>query len=108
MKHFLAATVVTLSMLAASAPGPAAPTADSRAGAKRVARVDQSSAIVELKGAPIAASDKAIPAHGKRIDFSSSTVKNYRAQLAATAQRFPAVARQNAPQAKLPVNSTSP
>jgi len=101
MKHFLAATAITVSMLAASAPGPAAPTADSRAVAKHVARLDQSSAIVELKGAPIAASDKAIPAHGKRMDFSSSKVKNYRAQLAALRNDFRQWLKQNAPQARI-------
>jgi minor extracellular serine protease Vpr len=50
--------------------------------------VTKSYALVQLKGAPLATSAKTRPAAGKKIDFSSATVKSYRATLAATRNSF--------------------
>jgi subtilisin family serine protease len=69
--------------------GPSAPT------------VDTGSALVQLKGAPLATSEKTKPAPGKRIDFSSSTVKSYRAQLNDLRGDFKSWLRQNAPSARV-------
>lgn len=45
-------------------------------GAKN-ATVDTGSALVQLKGAPLATSEKTKPQKGKKIDFSSSAVRSY-------------------------------
>jgi len=44
-------------------------------------RQDTGSALVQLNGDPLASYVKTKPAKGKKIDFSSNTVKSYRAQL---------------------------
>ena len=41
--------------------------------------IDNSSAIVQLKGAPISTNPSTKPPHGKKIDFNSNVVKSYRA-----------------------------
>lgn len=43
--------------------------------------VDTGTALVQLKGDPLSTYEKAKPPQGKKIDFSSNTVKAYRAQL---------------------------
>jgi hypothetical protein len=43
--------------------------------------VDTGSAIVKLNGDPLSTYVKTKPPHGKKIDFSSTTVTSYRAQL---------------------------
>ncbi|HEU4671284.1 MAG TPA: S8 family serine peptidase [Candidatus Limnocylindrales bacterium] len=63
--------------------------------------VDRSSAMVRLDGAPLATSSKTKPAHGKKIDFSSATVKSYRAHLAAFRNDFKQWLKANAPKAKV-------
>ncbi len=50
--------------------------------------VDTGSALVVLKGDPLATSEKTKPANGKKIDFNSTAVKNYRAQLSAQRNDF--------------------
>jgi subtilisin family serine protease len=62
---------------------------------------DPSGAIVNLDLAPLAVSTKTKPAQGKKIDFKSTPVKAYRAQLAARRNDFKAWLRQNAPAAKV-------
>jgi minor extracellular serine protease Vpr len=61
--------------------------------------VDTSSAIVQLNGDPLSTYVKTKPA--KKIDFSSSTVKSYRAQLSALRNDFKRWLRANAPAAKV-------
>ena len=64
-------------------------------------RVDTSSALVQLKGDPLATYVKTKPPQGKKVDFDSNTVKSYRAQLSALRNDFKAWLRANAPKAKV-------
>jgi subtilisin family serine protease len=65
------------------------------------ARVDRSSALVQLKGAPLSTYVKTKPPQGKKIDFNSTTVKSYRAQLSAQRNQFKQWLQTNAPKAKI-------
>src|SRR6266850_1241962 len=62
---------------------------------------DNNSAIVQLKGDPLSTSAKTKPPKGKKIDFDSSTVKSYRANLSALRNDFKTWLRANAPGAKV-------
>jgi minor extracellular serine protease Vpr len=62
---------------------------------------DKSSALVQLKGDPLATSEKTKPPKGKKIDFDSATVKSYRANLSALRNDFKAWLRANAPGARV-------
>jgi minor extracellular serine protease Vpr len=62
---------------------------------------DDQTALVELKGDPLSTYAKTRPSPGKKIDFNSSAVKSYRAQLAALRNDFKAWLRLNAPNAKI-------
>jgi len=64
-------------------------------------RVDNITALVQLRGDPLSTYVKTKPPHGKKIDFSSATVKSYRAQLSALRNDFKAWLRANAPKAKV-------
>jgi minor extracellular serine protease Vpr len=64
-------------------------------------RVDGSSAIVQLKGAPVSTNATTKPAHGRKIDFKSYAVRSYRAQLNAGRNDFKRWLRTNAPKAKV-------
>jgi len=63
--------------------------------------VDTTSALVQLKGDPLATYVKTHPAQGKKIDFNNSTVKSYRAQLSAQRNDFKKWLQANAPKAKI-------
>jgi subtilisin family serine protease len=63
--------------------------------------VDTGTALVQLKGEPLATYEKTKPPQGKKIDFSSSTVKSYRAQLNNLRNDFKRWLQQNAPAAKV-------
>src|SRR5213592_2136087 len=65
------------------------------------ASVDTTSAIVQLKGDPLATYSATKPAPGKKIDFNSNTVKSYRAQLAAERNDFKNWLQANTPKAKI-------
>ncbi len=65
------------------------------------ARVDTSSALVQLKGAPLSTYVKTKPAQGKKIDFNNTTVKSYRAQLSAERNQFKQWLQTYAPKAKI-------
>jgi len=65
------------------------------------AGIDTGSALVVLNGAPLATYEKTKPPAGKKIDFSSSTVKSYRAQLSALRNDYKRWLRANAPKAKV-------
>jgi subtilisin family serine protease len=65
------------------------------------ARVDTTTALVQLRGEPLATSPKTRPPKGKKIDFSSDAVKSERARLAALRNDFKAWLRANAPKAKV-------
>lgn len=64
-------------------------------------RVDTAYAMVQLKGDPLSTYVKTRPPQGKKIDFNSTTVKSYRAQLSALRNDFKAWLRANAPAAKV-------
>ncbi len=64
-------------------------------------RVDTTSALVQLKGAPLSTYVKTKPAQGKKIDFNSTTVKSYRAQLSAQRNQFKQWLQTYAPKAKI-------
>jgi minor extracellular serine protease Vpr len=100
MKRFFAATVLATSILVAPVSGMAASDTSGEA-ATTFSRFDNSSALVELQGAPLATYEKTHPARGKKIDFSSNPVKSYRAQLSALRNDFRQWLRQNAPQARI-------
>ncbi len=82
-------------------PARAAPSQNSDADSSTRPSQDQSSALVQLNGDPLATYAKTRPAKGKKIDFSSSTVKAYRAQLAALRNDYKAWLRANVPGAKV-------
>jgi minor extracellular serine protease Vpr len=63
--------------------------------------VDRSSAVVQLKGDPVSTSSRTKPAHGRKIDFNSNSVRSYRAQLNAGRNEFKRWLRANAPRAKV-------
>ena len=100
MKRFLTLFLLVFPMIAMPVLGVTPSDSRSRATAVRQ-RVDQSSALVELKGAPLATYEKTRPAKGKKIDFSSNSVKSHRAQLAALRNDFKQWLRQNAPRARV-------
>src|SRR2546429_205661 len=80
--------------------GPAAggPVSD---GPSAAPGIDTGSAIVELNGDPLSTYVKTKPAPGKKIDFSSTNVKSYRAQLSALRNDFKQWLTANAPAAKV-------
>jgi minor extracellular serine protease Vpr len=63
--------------------------------------VDTGSALVQLRGDPLATDVKTKPAKGKKIDFSSAAVKSRRAQLSALRNDFKQWLKVNAPKAKV-------
>src|SRR6266436_3642522 len=63
--------------------------------------VDNSSAIVQLKGDPLSINSATKPPAGKKIDFNGNAVRSYRAQLAAGRNDFKRWLRANAPRAKI-------
>lgn len=62
---------------------------------------DTSVALVQLNGDPLSTYVKTKPAHGKKIDFSNTTVKSYRAQLSALRNDYKQWLQANAPKAKI-------
>ena len=63
--------------------------------------VDKSSVIVQLKGDPLSKDSSTKPASGKKIDFNSTPVKSYRAQLSARRNDFKQWLHTYAPKAKV-------
>ena len=63
--------------------------------------IDTDSAIVQLNGDPLSTYVKTKPPAGKKIDFSSNTVKSYRAQLSALRNDFKQWLQANAPAANV-------
>jgi len=70
-------------------------------GAAPGASFDANTAIVQLKGDPLSTAEKTKPAAGKKVDFDSSTVKSYRAQLNQLRNDFKQWLKANAPKAKV-------
>src|SRR5260370_16718397 len=65
------------------------------------AQVDNSSAIVQFSGDPLSTYVQTKPLQGKKIDFSSATVRSYRAQLNSVRNNFKAWLIVNAPGAQV-------
>jgi minor extracellular serine protease Vpr len=70
-------------------------------GAAPGTSVDTGSALVQLTLDPLSTADRTKPPHGKKIDFSNTTVKSYRAQLNGQRNDFKAWLQANAPKAKV-------
>lgn len=67
----------------------------------QAARIDAGTALVQLNGAPLATSERTKPAKGKKIDFSSNSVRAYRAQLNQQRNEFKRWLRENAKDANI-------
>ena len=63
--------------------------------------VVRGSALVRLVGQPISSAAKTKPAPGKKINFNSTAVKSYRAQLSARRNEFKKWLQANAPKARV-------
>jgi minor extracellular serine protease Vpr len=63
--------------------------------------VDKAYALVQLAAAPLSTYSKTRPAAGKKVNFSSSTTKSYRALLAAQRNEFKKWLQTNAPKARV-------
>jgi subtilisin family serine protease len=85
----------------AFATSPASTAAPSDGATAQSSRQDTGTALVQLNGDPLSIATRTKPPHGKKIDFSSSTVKSYRAQLSALRNDYKAWLRANVPQAKV-------
>src|SRR4051812_13044201 len=86
------AVVATMSLTAL--PAQASPNDDSTASSPGQ---DTASALVQLTGEPLATYAKTKPAQGKKIDFTSTAVKSYRAQLNGLRNDYKAWLRKNVP-----------
>ncbi|HYH94296.1 MAG TPA: hypothetical protein VD763_14140, partial [Candidatus Saccharimonadales bacterium] len=94
-----AAALVAVMLLAVPASA-AAPRVGSDSTAARPT-VDKSTALVQLKGAPVTTSAKTKPTAGKKVNLNSTTTKSYRAQLSALRNDFKAWLKVNAPKAQV-------
>ena len=63
--------------------------------------MDNTSAIVQLKGDPISTNPSTKPPHGRKIDFNGQAVRSYRAQLNQRRNELKRWLRANAPRAKV-------
>lgn len=95
------ATLVTALLLVIALSVPAAGAIDPNTDGAGGPTVDRGSALVQLDGAPLSTYQSTKPPQGKKIDFDSSTVKSYRAQLSALRNDFKRWLRANAPKAKM-------
>jgi len=104
MKKILATLLIFssigLGVIAFGVGGSPRPNANSDAFV-RTQDVDNSSAIVQLKGDPITTHPATKPAAGRKLDFKSYAVRSYRAQLANARNEFNRWLRTNAPNARV-------
>ncbi len=105
MKQFLKVSTIAVCAgllgLAMAAPPVAFGQASSSDAAVSRAYVDSTTAIVVLKGDPLSVAASTKPPQGKKIDFNSTSVKSYRAQLSALRNDFKAWLKANAPAVKV-------
>lgn len=97
----VAATALSAAVIGSTALAAAGGNSSDKAAAMTGAPVDTGSALAQLRGDPLSTYVKTRPTRGKKIDFNSSSVKAYRAQLAALRNDFKAWLRANAPRAKV-------
>jgi minor extracellular serine protease Vpr len=104
MKKILATTLIFsaigLGVIAFGVGGSPRPNANADAFT-RGPDVDNTSAVVQLKGDPLSTSPRTKPPHGRKIDFNSNVVRSYRAQLNAGRDEFKRWLRTNAPRARV-------
>src|SRR5438445_4288596 len=99
---FLIFSSIGLSVIALGVGGSATTRPNANADAFiRTQDIDNSSAIVQLKGNPITTYSATKPAAGRKLDFKSYAVRSYRAQLAAGRNEFKRWLRTNAPRARV-------
>lgn len=91
-------TIVFLATMLAVGAALAAPAPD---GVDTRPTQDHSYALVQLDGEPLATYVRTAPPKGKKVDFSSATVKSYRAHLSALRNDYKAWLRANVPQASV-------
>ncbi|HXF98442.1 MAG TPA: S8 family serine peptidase [Gaiellaceae bacterium] len=94
-------TAVLASSIVALAVGAAALAGGRPTDGSALPAVDTGSALVQLKGDPLATYEKTRPPKGKKIDFSSNAVRSYRAQLNQLRNEFKRWLRENAPEASV-------
>ncbi len=100
---FLISSSIALSMIAfgvGNRPVTAGPNPNADSFSKGPT-VDTSSVVVQLKGDPLSTYSSTKPAAGRKIDFTSSAVRSYRAQLSAGRNLFRRWLRANAPSATI-------
>ena len=95
----LALAAAVMAAIVVGAPAGAASRTQSDAAAKTT--VSSAYALVQLTGAPLSTSVKTKPAPGKKVDFSSASVKSYKALLAAQRNEFKAWLQKAAPKAQV-------
>jgi minor extracellular serine protease Vpr len=100
VKRLISLATVLLAVLLTAAVAGAGNRTESDGGTTTPS-VDQGSALVQLKGDPLATAEKTKPAKGKKVDFSSNTVRSYRAQLNQLRNDFKQWLKQNAPAANV-------
>ena len=98
-RHAVALAIAT-TLVAIIAPMSAAAAPPSNSDAAPSSAVDASTALVELKGAPIAAATN-VDRKGKRANLDGANTKAYRATLAAQRNEFKKWLQVNAPKAKI-------
>ena len=100
-RPLLARAVLSGFVLAAAlAAGPAAAAGEAKGNNARATQ-DSGYALVQLDGEPLATYARTAPPKGKKVDFSSTTVKAYRALLSKQRNDYKAWLRANAPQARI-------
>ena len=93
-------SAIGLGVVAFGVGGSSRPNANADAR-RRGPDMDNTSAIVELKGDPISTNPNTKPQHGRKIDFKSQSVRSYRAQLNQKRNQFKQWLRSNAPRARV-------
>jgi minor extracellular serine protease Vpr len=104
MKKILATTLIFsaigLGVIAFGVGGSSRPNVNADARV-RGPDVDNTSAVVQLKGDPISTNPSTKPPHGRKIDFNGQAVRSYRAQLNQKRNEFKRWLRTNAPSARV-------
>jgi len=98
LSGLLAAAALVSALVAGAAVAGSRTVSD---GGTATPAVDTGSAIVQLNGDSLSTYSKTKPPTGKKIDFSSTAVKSYRAQLSALRNDFKAWLKANAPAANV-------
>jgi subtilisin family serine protease len=97
---FLIFSSIGLGVIAFGVGGSPRPNANADAF-NRGPDVDNSSAVVQLKGDPISTNPSTKPPHGRKIDFNGQAVRSYRAQLNAKRNEFKQWLQTNARSARV-------